>query len=165
MNDITKLVALYGALISTVALLWNIISAIRKSRAKLKVRTSFGFRFVGDRFATPLSNQKPTLNVVITNTGSTTRYINRPFFEVSRKIEGESAFETLTTEETFPTKIEPGEVYRKTFDLESLDRELFAKLRDKDSMAFVVTDTLGKKFISKPLKICSIKKYLAAFSE
>jgi hypothetical protein len=164
MDDTTKLVAIYGALISTIALLWNIISAIRKSKAKLKVSANFGLRFLGDRLATPLGNQKPTLSVVITNTGSTTRYINRPFFKVSRKIDGESAFETLTPEETFPTKIEPGEVYKKTFGLESLNRDLFAKLKDKDSMVFVVTDTLGKTFASKPLKISSIKKYLAAFS-
>lgn len=165
MNDITKLVAVYGALISTIALLWNIISAIRKSKAKLKVSANFGLQFIGDRFATPLSSQKATLNVVITNIGPTTRYINRPFFKLSRKIDGESAFETLTPEETFPTKIEPGEVYKKTFGLESLNRDLFAKLREKDSMVFVVTDTLGKTFISKPLEIRSIKKYLAAFSK
>ena len=40
------------------------------------------------------------------------------------------------------------------------------KLTDnKDSMAFVVTDTLGKTFVSKPLKIRSIKKYLTTFSK
>jgi hypothetical protein len=165
MDDMTRLVAVYGALISTIALLWNIISAIRKSRAKLRVRVHFGLRFLGDRLATPLGDQKPTLTVVITNMGSTTRYINRPFFKVSRKIEGERAFETLTPEETFPTKIEPGEVYKKTFGLESLNRDLLAKLRDKDSMAFVVTDTLGKIFVSKPLEIHSIKRYLTTFSK
>lgn len=165
MEDTKFFMTIYAAVIATIALLWNIFSTIAKSRARLKVAANFGLRFLGDQHGIPLSAQEPTLKVVITNTGSITRFVGRPFFEVSRKLNGDNQFETLTVDQNFPVKIEPGEVFEQTYDLGSLNTEILQRLEPSDKLHFIVKDSLGKRFMSRKLKIKLIKGYYDAVNQ
>lgn len=162
--DVSALVAIYAAIIATATLGWNIINAIIKNKAKLKVEHSFGVHFIQTSYASS-GPQNPYLAVTITNIGSTIRYLIRPLIKIPKKINGEDIFHFATPDEKFPIKLVPGEIYEYSFDMETLDVNLLRKIDYNGKIQVIACDTLNKKYFSDKIEINSIVSYLKTVRE
>lgn len=160
--DLKSLLPVYAAVISTIALAWNIISTRAARQAKLRVTLHFGMRFPGDLNGNPLGPRTATLKIGIVNSGSTVRHILRPGLRLSRAVGGEKYADRMELEEKFPYKLEPGETFEQTLSLVELEQELLVHMRERDTIRAVVRDTVGNSYRSPRLRVDAMRKVLAS---
>lgn len=141
--DPRLVVALYAAVVSTLALAWNVYQFIRTQRAVLRIQIGFS---------------ADTLELRITNLGSTGRYLYTPQIVWGRQIGEHSAYELwgLRSEHKYPVPIAAGEVLRLYYSLTDLClgfREMRKDLKRDDNFRFKITDTRHRVFYSPRLEI------------
>lgn len=160
--DLKLLVPVYAAVISTVALAWNIISTRAARKAQLRVTLNFGMQFPGDLNGNPLGPRMATLKIGVVNSGSTVRHILRPGLRLSRAVGGEKYADRMELGEKFPHKLEPGETFEQTLPLGELEQELLMHMRERDLIRAVVRDTIGNSYRSPRLRVEAIRKFLVS---
>jgi len=142
-SDITIYVAIYGAVLSTIAIVWNIIKDIL-NKPRLKVQAGIGFITYRDE-------TKPTkiYNFEAVNLGK------RPITLTSSgiKIEGENSI-TFIDNTNLPKRLEEGNkisFFRKT-------DEFYNEIKEHQLRYLWFKDTTGKTYKSKNIKkLFSIK--------
>lgn len=159
--DLQSLLPMYAAVISTIALAWNIISTRASRKAELRVTLHFSMRCNGDLEGNPFGPRTATLKIRIVNSGSTVRHILRPGLRLSRAVRGETYADRMELEERFPYKLEPGETFEQTLPIVELEQELLVHMQERDTIRAVIRDTVGNSYRSPRIRVDEIRNFLA----
>lgn len=164
--DPRVLVAVYAALVSTAALVWNILLLIINNKKSLVVKNNMLQSFSDH----PVLGQSDVVGLwgfEITNTGKTDLYIKSAgvyFCKKKVKIMGIDA-DGLTeynreAKIKFPILLKKGEVFKSDYGIAGLVEAVKNQLKDADKLQIRVYDTLGKKYYSKKIKLGKLKEQL-----
>lgn len=145
-------IALYGAVMSSVAVGWNIYNSVSLFRGRLKLDIS-------RRIVVPRGEVDPTLwiSCKVTNIGKSSRHIEQPNLAYSshRVIHSKElaplAFLELQPSDKYPLELKPGEVHEIRFELFDFDNQCPATLPQDAKLLFSVLDTHGKNYNSSQL--------------
>lgn len=169
--DPKVVVALYAAVVGTFSLGWNILKEIKDNTGKIKVEATINTMLVG----VPGSEfiKFPALNIRITNFGKSKRYIYQPSITLQEKVMGTknymyySPFEKFLGKEpkSFPYTLESGQVFEDNIRIDGIYDDLLKNLKKTKKIIISVTDSLDKRYISKPIKIKAIEKLIKTVNE
>ncbi len=154
--DPIVVVTFYAAIVSTVALIWNIVVLIRNKRIKLKINYKFLQTFTKD-VLNNFSPISPELGIEITNLSDNDVYIKVISVDFcGKKINCEFGdnipaltFLDTTKKIKYPYCLKHGELLKDNFDINSLCKEIGKNLKLNDKIRVLVYDTLGRKHFSK----------------
>lgn len=155
-------IASYAALVSTVALLWNIFTVINQNRTKLKITAGITASFEAIPGLGAVSDTNWNLSVTITNLSKSTKYIERPLIVLPQKINGDKRFQSVSVPEiqNYPVSLEPGEKLTRDIRLGESLLNLINKLKTtRGNVRIVVQDTTGKEYYSNSVKLKKLKEY------
>jgi len=161
-SSLRNIATIYAAMVATIALCWNIFDAIRKNRGKIKLSWQYGIMMKPFSISGDAGEQIPIINLTITNLSLNKRYIQKPRIVPSRKVNGfpELVVLQLDDKTNYPYALEPGAQFERNYQI----RDLFAcdlgKLCDSDKFWFIITDTMGKRYKSKKLRVKNIKNWI-----
>ena len=82
--NISLLISGFAAIVSMIALVWNIINSIISRKAKLLIDFSINQQMIAQP-GVGISNPIPVFSVNVVNVGMNTRYINNPTFVFEKK--------------------------------------------------------------------------------
>jgi hypothetical protein len=147
MSNYTLIIAIYGALISSVALAWNIIRYFKSKKGILRIKPSLNTKF-------PMTNMGhtmksfPTIDISVINLSEKPRYIKQPQFELDQKNNRYMNFLDLDNPINYPIKLNTGEEFAVYFNLDNIDEESLKEVIAKKFRVRVL-DTHGKVYKSK----------------
>ena len=147
MESSTLYLAIYGSIISTSALLWNIIRYIKGRKGKLKITPSLNTKF-------PVSNvgivTEPftSLDVFVVNLSEKTRYIKQPQFELDQKNNKYIGIINLNNPVSYPVELKTGEEFSLGYNIDSINDDKLDKIIAKKFRVRIL-DTHGKEYMSK----------------
>jgi hypothetical protein len=144
-NDpLARSLALYGALLATGTLIWN-VRRDRRDRGSLRVRATVR---INDFF--PSTPSVPDeINFEVVNYGKRTAYVRQP---IGIRTGGESLELPVFAEEgvSLPAKLEPGESFRF--------RTALARFPLDDMRRLGVVDTLGQQWFAPPDDFLTVQR-------
>jgi hypothetical protein len=156
-------IAGFAAIISTISLLWNIFNAIISKLANMKV----DFTIVQQMIADPkngLGNPIPYFSILITNIGANKRFIKNPVFYFDKYKKGitgkEKRFQVIDVIKTtqYPIELEVGKEFNYTVNIANFLENFKGQLSTKEKIRIEVTDTHGKTYRSKKMKLSIIEE-------
>jgi hypothetical protein len=158
----TTWLAIYAAVISTLALLWNIIQAVFQYRARLFVEYSFGFTLTTDHLGHINGGKEHYLSCRVTNAGRQVRHIEKPMLQVSREFGRRRFLKVVQIDErvAFPRELKAGEVFDLRLNLQDLFDQALDTKRSSCRIWFVVYDTLHRRYTSKKFSVATVKERL-----
>lgn len=158
----TDMIALYAAIISTMALLWNIINSILEKLPRIKVYAGISARFF-NVVGVGVSPPEFIIAIKITNLSTYDMYIEEPSIKLPEKIDEvhDSLFVTSFHENIrYPAVIKPREQLNVYIKISPELIEKLKKIKRKRSMIRIkVEDTTGKVFYSNKLSVEKIIAY------
>ena len=169
-DDVKNLFAIiisgYAAIISTIALVWNIVNSILEKLSRIKVEAKFFDSFFGSSDNGEIIRGATVLSITITNASKKIKYINRPKLKLSYKalfankkmdevnlieLKNKTIFENAIN---FLLKLKPEFTVTLNYPLRKEGTEWFLSSdKDKENFKVIVTDTVNKKYYSKKIKI------------
>lgn len=163
MNDWIKptvIIALYGAILSTITLIWNIVIYLNKTRGSLRVnytkqRTDINdsIRNVGTLLVRIINDGKIEVNVCSTSIDLCGKRIKLEN-GIDAKIDATSF--GLFSNPNFSLKA--GEYEEKRIIVSDLVEFIGNRLKDTDKLRIIVQDTLGHKYYSDKIIYKSLKE-------
>ena len=147
MTNSTFYIAVYGSIISTMALSWNIIQYFRSRKGKLKIKATINTKI-------PVTNLRSTMSVFtsidisIVNLSEKTRYIKQPRFELDQPKNRFMDFLDLDNPIKFPIELSPGQEFIVWYNLQNIDEGSFDNIV-ADKFKIYIVDTHGKEYKSK----------------
>lgn len=165
MNKITEkpeiLFSLYAALISTIALLWNIINSIRDKTSRIDVTAEFLTSMVigGREF-----EQGPgSLKISVVNKSKRIKYIKTPQLKLSYEHgfnDGNSEMPKdivnlyrINNKQVFPLEMKPETEIILSYPFAGETEWMLKNARNTDKFKIIIVDTTGKKYKSKSMPI------------
>jgi len=144
------ILAIYGAIVSTVALVWNILNAFSQFKGGFKVERQSEIKFGG-----PEGEIVASMSCKVTNIGRTSRYIAMPKLEYvnfenlsKSQLDGLALLQIESAQE-YPKELKPGEVHSVNYDLPEYYEKVIKSLPFDTRLCFHVLDTHGKKYSSE----------------
>lgn len=110
MPNSTLYLAIYGSVISTIAVTWNVILHLRSKRGKLRISPTSNTKL-------PISNSGirttafTTLNISVVNLSEKTRYVKQPQFELDQSMNKFMNILDLSNPVKYPVRLNPGEEF------------------------------------------------------
>lgn len=163
-DDVKNLFAIiisgYAAIISTIALVWNIVNSILEKLSRIKVEAKFFDSFFGSSDNGEIIRGATVLSITITNASKKIKYINRPKLKLSykalfanKKMDEVNLIE-LKNKTIWPIELKPEFTVTLNYPLRKEGTEWFLSSdKDKENFKVIVTDTVNKKYYSKKIKI------------
>jgi len=154
-------IAAFAAIISTIALLWNIANAILGRKAKLRVELTVIQQMAVDPVQ-GLGNPIPKFDITITNVGALTRNIRAPMFQFRRKKEGladrAKRFQVIdmTAPTTYPLELRPGQQYNYKVGVQGFVQHFKGQLSTKERIRIEVQDTHNKRYHSRRMSLRAV---------
>jgi hypothetical protein len=149
-------IAGYAAIISTAALVWNIIIFTQQNKSKIKVSAYITASFEGIPGIGAVSETSWNLSIDIINHSKSKRYINRPLIVLPKKIDANDRYQciSLNNNINYPVSLEPGEKHQYHMKLGEHLLQIIdnSKIRKK-KLRVVVSDTMNKEYFSNKLAI------------
>jgi hypothetical protein len=147
MNQATLFLALYGAIISTLAFTWNVFQYFRSKKGKLRITAALNTK-IPIVYGRNSISQFFSLDIFVVNLSEKTRYIQQPTFELNQKMNSSMNFLDLDNPIKYPSKLNSGEEFSVGFKIDNLDVEYLEKIT-ANKFRIVITDTHGKGYKSK----------------
>ncbi|MDB2104004.1 hypothetical protein PMW00_13360 [Clostridium paraputrificum] len=162
----TIIVSAYAAIISTIALIWNIINSILDRLDRIKVSVRFNRTILG------CENEKieegPDLMVIsVVNKSARVKYIKAPSLKLSyhhgNKL-SEKEDDTIVTlynikkRINYPLEIKPESEITLEYPFQANSNWIFNNSHESSKFKVVITDTVNKKYNSKRIKLSILKK-------
>lgn len=149
--------AVYAAIISTIALIWNIADALLGKMVRIKVRAGMSIQFVQVP-GIGTGPASPVVNVSITNLSLFDVFIDKPLLELPEEIDGHKRYGICSFGNTtqYPARIGPRERICLNVEARAMIG-LLEKCKNRNgAIRFSVEDTSGKKFYSNRIAISRI---------
>lgn len=147
MNQVTLFLALYGAIISTLAFTWNVFQYFRSKKGKLRITAALNTKIpivYGGNSMSPFNS----LDIYVVNLSEKTRYIQHPIFELNQKRNRFMNFLDFENPVKYPKQLNSGEEFSVCFNIDNLNSESLEKIT-ANKFRIVITDTHGKGYKSK----------------
>lgn len=147
MSNSTFYLAVYGSVISTMALSWNIVQYIRSRKGKLKINASLNTKI-------PVTNSRSTMSaftsidISVVNLSEKTRYVKQPRFELDQVKNRFMDFLDLDNPIKYPVELSPGQEFTVWYNLQNIDEDSFNKIV-ADKFKIFIVDTHGKEYKSQ----------------
>jgi hypothetical protein len=147
MPNSTLYLAIYGSVISTIAVTWNVILHLRSKRGKLRITPTSNTKL-------PISNSGirttafTTLDISVVNLSEKTRYVKQPQFELDQSMNKFMNILDLSNPVKYPVQLNPGEEFSVWFNLDNLNHDSLDKIVAKKFRINIV-DTHGKEHTTK----------------
>lgn len=147
MSNSALYLAIYGSVISTIAVTWNIVLYLRSKKGKLRIipssNTKVPFTYSGTRM-------KPftTLDISVVNLSEKTRYINQPRIELDQTNNKYMNILDFENPVKYPVPLNPGEEFLVWFNIHNIDSSSLDKIVAKRFKVNIL-DTHGKEHQSK----------------
>lgn len=160
-GSLRNIATIYAAIVSTIALCWNIFDSLRKNRGKIKLSWQYGIMQQFTNSGDP-REQIPIINLTVTNLSLNKRYVQKPRIVPSRKINGLSELVIIQMDDNtvYPCALEPGAQREWNYRICDLFAGDLGKLGDSDKFWFKSTDSMGKSYKSKRLRVKAIKHWI-----
>lgn len=147
MSNSTIYLAIYGSVISTIAVTWNIILYVRSKKGKLRItptsNTKVPVTYSGTRLKSFTS-----LDISVVNLSEKTRYIKQPQFELDQRDNKYMNILDLENPVKYPVQLNPGEEFSVGFNIDNLNDGSLDKIVAKKFKVRII-DTHGKVHMSK----------------
>jgi hypothetical protein len=159
--ETTLILAIYGAIISTIAIVWNIINSISQYKGKIRIELLWNYAF--ESGGTELIAK---MQCRVVNIGRRSRYIQMPRFEcispqkMHPEITGTMKLLQGEPPNEYPKELKPGQVHSLEYNLNNYLEFVFEQLDPNDKLYFYVLDTHGKKYSSDYLKAKQLIEYV-----
>jgi hypothetical protein len=152
------LLALYGAILSTIVLLWRIYDNWKNWRGRLKVRINYNYHIKIYDVPDPNANEELEyfLKVTVTNKGRNSRYINAPSIQLNKKEAKGRNLSLINTYDrnSYPLKLEPGQATSISYEKDSFINGLrSAAIKRSKKYRVLISDTNDKSYYSNWLEI------------
>lgn len=163
MNTISIYIAGFAALISLIALIWNIANAILAKTAKLRI----DFSVVQQMKVDPINgvgNPLPFFDIKITNIGAGIRYIKTPMFVFDRPIEKlkpeTKKYTVINMHQptSYPLELTIGKEHNYSVAIIGFVNRFSGQLKTNDKVRIEVQDTHNKKYYSKKIRSDVVKE-------
>lgn len=147
MSNTTLFLAIYGSVISTLALSWNIVQQIKGKKGKIRITPTLNTKI-------PISNAHgimrsfTSLDISVVNLSEKTRYVKQPQFELDQKMNKFMNLLNLDNPVKYPVQLNRGEEFSTGFNLDNLDKDDLDKITAKRFRIRII-DTHGKEYKSK----------------
>lgn len=147
MSNSTFYLAIYGSIISTMALSWNVIQYFRSRKGKLKIEATINTRI-------PVTHSRSTisaftsLDISVVNLSEKTRYVKQPRFELDQMKNRYMNFLDLDNPKKYPVELSPGQEFTVWYDIHNLDEGSLEKIV-ANKFRINIVDTHGKEYNSK----------------
>ncbi len=147
--DKNLLLALYGAITSSIAICWNIYNSIIQNKGKLKIERQKSLTYSSERI-----ELVAMISCKVTNIGRVTRYIEMPMMEyysnkdIDKQALNDLALMQIRPANQYPKELKPGEVHAVEYNLNSYYDKVLNRLKPEIKLYFYVCDTHGKKYSS-----------------
>jgi hypothetical protein len=154
--DISQILTIYGAIVATVALGWNILNALSQYKGRLKVerQRTIGFSS-GKEIAASMFCR-------VANIGKTSRYIYMPkldFYDyksVSRQDLIDIDSFQIEPKPDYPRELKPGETHEINYDLETYYEKVLHRINPQVRLYFRVQDTHNVDYYSEKFSVGEI---------
>jgi hypothetical protein len=145
--------------IGVAVLVWFFAWLTNRKKSKLKLKLSPSVSIVD--FGNHLGTNIPLLSATITNAGTHITFLEQPLFFISKKVDGANVIQVIQRDSRvhFSVELSPGQQFSMEYSSLGLEGQILWKLKDRDTICLEVSDTLGKKFYSKKLKVKRIKEH------
>lgn len=149
MSETALYLSIYSSILATTVFVWRIFEFYSDRIGKFNLRAETLTVFpvyhdnrIGDEYFIQI-------RLTVTNVSKNARHIKQPMFEMDKGEKGKKIFSLLSFQDTqsYPKKLEPGEVFEYTVLKEDLCRNIEGKGAKK--VRFIVLDTHSSKFKSK----------------
>lgn len=147
MNQATLFLALYGAIISTLAFTWNVFQYFRSKKGKLRITAALNTKIPIVYGRNSISHFF-SLDIYVVNLSEKTRYIQQPIFELNQKRNRFMNFLDFENPVKYPKQLNSGEEFSVWFNIDKLKSEGLEKIT-ANKFRIVLTDTHGKGYKSK----------------
>lgn len=147
MNQVTLFLALYGAIISTLAFTWNVFQYFRSKKGKLRITAALNTKIPIVYGGNSMSSFS-SLDIYVVNLSEKTRYIQQPIFELNQKRNRFMNFLDFENPVKYPKQLNSGEEFSVWFNIDKLNSEGLEKIT-ASKFRIVITDTHGKGYKSK----------------
>lgn len=140
--------AIYAAVVATAVALMNFQKYRRDIKNKLAVK--FFIQSRAYNYTTHIGEWFQMFAIEVVNHSIATKYITQPAFQVDNK---SGLFTAIKIVEpvTYPVKLESGQVWTLALDFDPIMQTL--KEAKSKKVRVIITDTLGKSFKSKWIKV------------
>lgn len=156
------LITVIGVAVAVTSLWWTITLHLRRKRKRVAVGFSLenGFRYKDNAEADEVRTVQHHIFLTITNAGPHGCFVELPCIWTSRKIKGEQLWVLFEGgEEELSPELKPGERLEKRYPAGELVRGFVSHLKDRDTIRFVVEDSLGHRFTSNKLSVKKVKEF------
>lgn len=144
-------VAIYAAIISTIALIWNIINSIIEKSSRLVVDVSFHENFISIGNGNPIAGPK-CIKVSIVNKSKKIKYIKSINIKLPYSTQFGNMANLYKVDSAKRIEIKPEEEYILDFNINSTAEWMFENYKD-GKFKIVVYDTTNKQYKSKKKNI------------
>lgn len=160
------LISAYAALISTIALVWNIINSILEKMKTINVQAQFNTTMVVNDYREVV--QGPALlEISIVNETNRIKYIKVPQIKLDYNhgwilLEGKKKDNIVNlflsgSKINYPLEIKPESEITLKYPFSSESKWIYEKSKKNSKFNVIITDTIGKKYKSKRIKISNLK--------
>lgn len=147
MSNSTFFLAIYGSIISSLALSWNIIQYLRSRKGKLKIKATINTKIPVTHAQSTMS-AFTSIDISIVNLSEKTRYVKQPRFELDQTKNRFMDFLDLDNPVKYPVELNPGQEFSVWYNLQNLN-EGSLKNVVADKFKIYIVDTHGKEYKSQ----------------
>lgn len=147
MSNSTLYLAIYGSIISTIAVTWNIILYVRSKKGKLRITPTSNTKVPVTHSGTRMKSFT-SLDISVVNLSEKTRYIKQPQFELDQRDNKYMNILDLENPVKYPVQLNPGEEFSVWFNIDNLNNGSLDKIVAKKFKVRII-DTHGKEHKSK----------------
>ena len=159
------LISIYAAIISTIALLWNIINSILDKMSRLEVKSEFYTTMI---FPGSNAEQGPGLmQITIVNKSKKTKYIKTPQLQLSYnhgwnntngdKHKNRVNLCMIADKRTYPLEMKSESELILKYPFDKASEWICKESSNNSKFKVIITDTTGKEYKSKSLSINELK--------
>lgn len=147
MSNNTFYIAIYGSVISTMALSWNLIQYFRSRIGKLKIKTTLNTKLLLTQSRSKMTSYH-SIDISVVNLSEKTRYVKQPQFELDQNNNRYMNFLDLDNPIKYPVELNPGQEFTVWYNLENLDDRSLDKIT-ANKFRVNIFDTQGKEYKSQ----------------
>lgn len=154
-NIIPIIISAYAAVISTIALIWNIVNSILSKVSRFDVKVTFHDVIIGNGLMQPIMGPR-NMNISIVNKSNKNKYVQSVNIKLPYETDFGSYCGLYKDDVKFPILVKPEEELVLKYKLNASAKWLFKAYRDENCRFFIV-DTTKKKYKSKKIKMSLLK--------
>lgn len=161
------LISAYAALISTIALTWNIVNSILDKIDRISVKAVFYTTMVFDNNGELIQGPQ-LLEISVVNMTKRVKYIKVPQIKLNYNhgwnMKGNDRKNQIVnlylkgSKTTYPLEIKPESEVTLKYPFSNGNEWVYENSRKNSKFRVVITDTIDKKYKSKKIKVENLKK-------